>query len=162
MPKRIQRQRTLGWRMPANAIYVGRPTTWGNPFPVWKYGTATSLEYFRAFCLGEVVWISPATRTCCWNWRTLRRHPVPNAKTTTFHLCQSITGPLANWGKREFKQATEWIRKSDGSKYTADEVRAAFVDELTQGHEVIPIGEPCEGFSYKTGCPGHPKVPDAV
>lgn len=31
-PKRIQRQRTKGWRMPEGAVYVGRPTHWGNPF----------------------------------------------------------------------------------------------------------------------------------
>lgn len=31
-PKRIQRKRTRGWKMPANTIYVGRPTKWGNPF----------------------------------------------------------------------------------------------------------------------------------
>ena len=31
-PKRIQRKRTKGWRMPEGAIYVGRPTLWGNPF----------------------------------------------------------------------------------------------------------------------------------
>lgn|SRR5690606_5383944 len=31
-PKRIQRKRTKGWRMPANTVYVGRPTMWGNPF----------------------------------------------------------------------------------------------------------------------------------
>lgn len=34
MPKRVQRQRTKGWRMPENTVYVGRPTKWGNPFPV--------------------------------------------------------------------------------------------------------------------------------
>ncbi|TXH16445.1 MAG: DUF4326 domain-containing protein [Mycobacterium sp.] len=34
MPERIQRRRTAGWRMPAGAIYVGRPTKWGNPFTV--------------------------------------------------------------------------------------------------------------------------------
>ena len=32
MPQRIQRKRTAGWRMPENAVYVGRPTKWGNPF----------------------------------------------------------------------------------------------------------------------------------
>jgi len=31
-PKRIQRKRSKGWRMPANTIYVGRPTIFGNPF----------------------------------------------------------------------------------------------------------------------------------
>ncbi|WP_064925054.1 DUF4326 domain-containing protein [Mycolicibacterium fortuitum] len=34
MPERIQRKRTAGWRMPEDAIYVGRPTKWGNPFKV--------------------------------------------------------------------------------------------------------------------------------
>jgi hypothetical protein len=32
IPKRIQRKRTKGWKMPAEAIYVGRSTKWGNPF----------------------------------------------------------------------------------------------------------------------------------
>lgn len=31
-PKRIQRRRTKGWRMPEGAVYVGRPSRWGNPF----------------------------------------------------------------------------------------------------------------------------------
>jgi len=32
MAKRIQRKRTVSWRMPTGTIYVGRPTRWGNPF----------------------------------------------------------------------------------------------------------------------------------
>ena len=31
-PKRIQRKRTKGWRMPPNASYVGRTGEFGNPF----------------------------------------------------------------------------------------------------------------------------------
>lgn len=31
-PKRIQRRRIRGWRMPPNARYVGRPTVYGNPW----------------------------------------------------------------------------------------------------------------------------------
>lgn len=31
-PKRIQRKRTKGWKMPDNTVYVGRPTKWGNPY----------------------------------------------------------------------------------------------------------------------------------
>ncbi len=34
MPKRIQRKRTKGWKMPEGAIYVGRGTPWGNPYRV--------------------------------------------------------------------------------------------------------------------------------
>jgi len=39
MPKRIQRKRTKGWKMPEGAVYVGRPTIWGNPYRVSKYVT---------------------------------------------------------------------------------------------------------------------------
>ncbi|MCX5522633.1 DUF4326 domain-containing protein [Streptomyces bobili] len=31
-PRRIQRQRTKGWRKPEGAVYVGRGSRWGNPF----------------------------------------------------------------------------------------------------------------------------------
>ena len=34
MPKRIQRKRTKGWKMPENCVYVGRPSRWGNPYRV--------------------------------------------------------------------------------------------------------------------------------
>lgn len=36
MPQRIQRRRQAGWRMPTGAIYVGRPTRWGNPYRIEK------------------------------------------------------------------------------------------------------------------------------
>lgn len=32
MPIRVQRKRTRGWRMPANTVYVGRSTPWGNGY----------------------------------------------------------------------------------------------------------------------------------
>ena len=31
-PKRIQRKRTRGWKMPRRTIYVGRPSRFGNPY----------------------------------------------------------------------------------------------------------------------------------
>lgn len=33
-PRRIQRQRTKGWRMPAGVVYVGRISRWGNPWRI--------------------------------------------------------------------------------------------------------------------------------
>jgi hypothetical protein len=36
-PVRIQRKRSKGWRMPANTVYVGRPTKYGNPYIVQLY-----------------------------------------------------------------------------------------------------------------------------
>ncbi len=55
-PKRIQRKRMRGWRMPQGAVYVGRGTMWGNPFdwrmcptdiapPAWARGAA--VDAFR-------------------------------------------------------------------------------------------------------------------
>ncbi|MEU6016905.1 DUF4326 domain-containing protein [Streptomyces sp. NPDC047515] len=38
MPTRIQRRRTRGWRAPEGAIYVGRPTLYGNPFQIAHVG----------------------------------------------------------------------------------------------------------------------------
>ena len=34
LPKRIQRRRTKGWRMPEGAVSVARPGKWGNPWRV--------------------------------------------------------------------------------------------------------------------------------
>lgn len=34
VPKRIQRLRTKGWRMPKNTVYVGRPSKWGSPYTI--------------------------------------------------------------------------------------------------------------------------------
>lgn len=51
--KRIQRRRTKGWRMPEGAVYVGRPSRWGNPFVVTTkpvpLACATTAEAARAF-----------------------------------------------------------------------------------------------------------------
>lgn len=34
MAERIQRKRVKGWKMPEGAVYVGRPTKWGNPYHI--------------------------------------------------------------------------------------------------------------------------------
>ena len=44
LPQRVQRRRSSGWKMPANTVYVGRPTQWGNPFVVGKPGGAYSAK----------------------------------------------------------------------------------------------------------------------
>jgi hypothetical protein len=66
-PKRIQRKRSRGWRMPEGAVYVGRPGPFGNPFKVeayWAAGYSGSLEVasqhcvdaYRAWILGQDHW----------------------------------------------------------------------------------------------------------
>lgn len=50
MPKRIQRKRTKGWKMPANTVYVGRPSKWGNPYSVQCFGGANeAVSAFRRY-----------------------------------------------------------------------------------------------------------------
>ena len=49
MPVRLQRRRTKGYRLPPNAVYVGRPSLWGNPY---------SLDDVRVI----YPWIAPADR----------------------------------------------------------------------------------------------------
>lgn len=45
-PKRIQRKRTRGWKMPEGCVYVGRPTIWGNPF-IHADNSVAAQEYRR-------------------------------------------------------------------------------------------------------------------
>ena len=72
-PKRIQRRRTKGWRMPAGAVYVGRPTKWGNPFSVGhaKYPTrAHAVARFRmALTLDRGYWTGKYSD----EWMSVRR-----------------------------------------------------------------------------------------
>ena len=46
-PKRIQRRRAKGWKMPEGAVYVGRPTRFGNVFTVAEYGRDLAVFNFR-------------------------------------------------------------------------------------------------------------------
>lgn len=62
-PKRIQRKRTKGWRMPENTVYVGRPTVFGNPVkPIeyeeaWKdsVGSGNAYGYKQFWCHDRAV-----------------------------------------------------------------------------------------------------------
>jgi len=52
-PRRIQRRRAKGWRMPENTVSVCRPGPWGNPFVVGKHGTAARcVELYESLLAG--------------------------------------------------------------------------------------------------------------
>ena len=71
------------------------------------------------------------------------------------HMCHGIEWPLLNWGNRDWKKALKYMSKNDGSKFsTVEELKLAFMAELTQGHKVVPIGD-CDNFDWETGCRGH-------
>jgi hypothetical protein len=49
-PYRFQVRRVKGWKMPENGVYVGRPTKWGNPFPITKSCPRhTSIQKFEEY-----------------------------------------------------------------------------------------------------------------
>lgn len=70
---------------------------------------------------------------------------------TTMHMCLDIRGAM-QWSKRRLAG----LVTVDGRRGTAKEAWSFLADELARGRRVLPLGEPCEGFSYETGCPGHP------
>jgi hypothetical protein len=54
-PTRIQRKHTKGWRMPDGAVYVGRPSKYGNPYVLDAWVSSKALPFF------EFVVDTPAT-----------------------------------------------------------------------------------------------------
>jgi len=71
-PVRVQRQRAAGWRMPPGAIYVGRPTRWGNPFTIVEHDCPGAVARYRAALLSDPARLAAARRElggrdlACW------------------------------------------------------------------------------------------------
>jgi hypothetical protein len=65
------------------------------------------------------------------------------------HLCQDVRGALKHW------KPYQWRAVARDNKMTVDQVKDAFMNYLLEGKKVIPLHEPCDGFSYENGCPGH-------
>jgi hypothetical protein len=80
-------------------------------------------------------------------------------------MCLSVRGFLKN--AKFPRDYLNMFKHDDGRSMTPDEARDCLMDELKNGHEVIPMsdkcGNPCEqpgcaGFEYHKemgGCPGH-------
>jgi len=76
----------------------------------------------------------------------------------TIHVCLSVRGAL-RWDRRTLARACKGVTMPDGRRPTPDELRDHLMDLLADGNEVVPLGDPCEGFDPKTGCPGHETAP---
>ena len=66
-PRRIQRQRTKGWRMPENTVYVGRPSKWGNPFRAYSEPKYQMVVDDRTSTVKDMVLERPTPE----NWRAM-------------------------------------------------------------------------------------------
>lgn len=69
------------------------------------------------------------------------------------HICQSVEGALKNWTRKQ------WLAVAAENNMTPGQAKKQFELYRFEGKKVIPIGDPCEGFSYIDGCPGH-QIPD--
>lgn len=45
--ERVQWRRTRGWRKPPGAVYVGRPSRWGNPYGTKPPASAEAVDRYR-------------------------------------------------------------------------------------------------------------------
>lgn len=72
------------------------------------------------------------------------------SNATLFHMCIDIGGLL---NRSDFELARLFTDK--GQKQPGALVRQWLKLEQARGHKVLPLGKPCDGFSYETGCPGH-------
>jgi hypothetical protein len=72
MPRRRQRQRRKGWRLPENAVCVTRPSRWGNPFDLTRFDRQTALWLFAVYARQRLAvepdWLTPlrGKDLACW------------------------------------------------------------------------------------------------
>ena len=69
MPVRIQRRRAKGWKNVTNAIYVGRPTKWGNPYQCKNFTRSMAVGLFRDLVKKwpkEILEPLRGHDLCCW------------------------------------------------------------------------------------------------
>jgi len=69
----------------------------------------------------------------------------------TFHLAIDVEGLL-----RAPDREVAGLVRINGKPATAHQARQWLRIQEMNGRKVLPCGEACEGFSYETGCPGHP------
>jgi hypothetical protein len=63
---------------------------------------------------------------------------------------------MLKWDRATTKRNLGWIKRDDGTPFkSVDEFREVLLNELEQGHRVLPTSSECIGFDFKTGCPGH-------
>lgn len=56
MQRRWKRKRNVQAEIPIDAVYVGRPTQWGNPFWVAEYGQGTAVNMFKDWFHADEQW----------------------------------------------------------------------------------------------------------
>lgn len=121
MPKRIQRKRTKGYQLAEGAVYVGRPTKFGNPFGFRHY---TGLVRYRPSALHQ--WEYEGRISADGN-----RHDYygPDGTVTEFWVRYATRRELVEMYRQTLLEPTASMRSSYPSrgghflKVTVDEIR---------------------------------------
>src|SRR5688572_2257680 len=116
MPVRIQRRRVKGWKMPEGAVYVGRPTKWGNKFRVGGH--------YKRGAVGEGI---PR-----WQMSFLYLEAAEGYQDSTYTTIGCRT------------EAVEWCRWYYTANWSADERWAMFAE--LRGKDLAcwcPLHQPC-------------------
>jgi len=83
--KRVQRQRTKGWRKPEGAVYVGRGSAWGNPYRVVPHGKIGPFDvYWHDHFCGQSTGLEAARRMAVKRFtadRANHHHNMPDDAT---------------------------------------------------------------------------------
>lgn len=73
------------------------------------------------------------------------------------HVSLSVRGALDQNNAR-LRQLAPCITVDGKKLKTAEEVREFLKEQLTQGHEMLPMTD-CDNHDWKKGCLGHASVP---
>jgi hypothetical protein len=99
-PVRVQRQRTKGWRMPPDTVYVGRGTVFGNPCGcAMPYGCPSS-PLFEHFAWADDKGNVDPLRCCVAVYRHYVETGLRNEPTSTGRLSFAAEG-LAGYPNRK-------------------------------------------------------------
>lgn len=78
----------------------------------------------------------------------------PRAPGTVLHSHVSVDGLLA-MDTRDLRRWSKGLTINGREIRNPGTLRRALIALLNDDVHCLPIGEPCEGWSYATGCPGH-------
>jgi hypothetical protein len=84
MPKRVQRKRTKGWKMPPNCVCVTRPGKFGNPFE--------TAEAFDAWIKRGEIYLSQLVDRNFFPWDHVQKNRLAARKDKIFKNIGELTG----------------------------------------------------------------------
>lgn len=77
----------------------------------------------------------------------------PKEKPKVYHAHLDVINFLVEAKKQDYRKA--FVNPDTGKPVPHKLAKKSLCVELLKGHMLLPLDEDCEGFDFKTGCPGH-------